>query len=125
MDSLNTELWVKEIIQDVAEECNLLMSEDDPVLLTAILNKKFIEYFFEQQKKILTDANTNIFDQVVIQHQNNQRVFISVTEKLIKGFRSPPITKVYPAKKTKSDMLIIGLVFMVGLSFGYIFAMLN
>lgn len=125
MDSLTTDLWIKEIIQKVAVEYNILITEDDPVLLTAILNKKFIERFFEQQKIILTDANTKFFDQFEIQHQNNQRVFISVAEKLIKAFHPPVVTKKYSTKKTTSDILIIVLVFMLGLSFGYIFSMLN
>ena len=125
MDSLNTDLWVKEIIQKVAEECNVLITEDDPVLLTAILNKKLIEYFFEQQKVVLVGENTKLFDQFDIQHQNNQKVFISVAEKLVKNFNPRIITKEYSTKKTKSDMFIIALVFILGLALGYIFSMIN
>lgn len=125
MDNLDKEQWLKDIIQEVAEDHNVLLLANDPILTNAILNKKVLEHFHKKQEQLLDQIATKFIDQFEIQHQNDQKLFISVAEKLVKNFNPPVITKEYSTKKSKSDMLIIALVFILGLSLGYIFSMIN
>lgn len=114
--------WLKSITEEIAREHNVLISPDDPTLVTAILNQKLMENFYKQQKDILIQFEANLSAQISRQNTNNQSLLKAITTKLVQQSDlkvQPP----YPAPSTSNyqRVFIILLLFSLGTLIGYIF----
>lgn len=122
MPDFDKQKWVKEIIEEVARDYNILLSPDDPVLVTAILNQKLLSRFYDQQNDILNQFEKTITEQYKIQHQNNQKILDSVSNKLIENTIAPRKVSKPPTlvKPTYSKFITYSLFLIFGIVLGYI-----
>lgn len=122
---MDEDKWVDELLSDLALKYRIIVSPDDPVLVSAILNREIIEKAAVNYRQVLSQC-TESFEQIVQQHEKTNEVVVNqVCDRLIEEFRGAQHQSVN-VPVTSNNLLDIGfiqfgifvLVFLLGIVAG-------
>ncbi|RVU81567.1 hypothetical protein EOL70_26370 [Leucothrix sargassi] len=86
--------WIEELIHDVAKKYQVIVTPDDPILVTAVLNKAILDKAFKQHEMLFVKNSELLQQQFKAQRLSNEELINEVCHRLIldlKGFEGPPL----------------------------------
>lgn len=81
--------WIDELVSDIAKKYKVILGSDDPILVTAILNKQLQEMSYLEHKNLFDKNSQLLKDQLTVQKALNEQLLNEVTDRLINAY-SPP-----------------------------------
>lgn len=76
--------WVDNLIAQIAKDHKIIISNDDPVLVAALLQKNLIERSINDQKEVINVFKEILEDHLSKSNERNEKLIASVAERLIK-----------------------------------------
>lgn len=115
--------WIEELTSEVAKKYKVILAQDDPVLITAILNKSILDKAFHEYQSLFVKNSKLLQQQFKAQALSNEKILNHVTDRLIKGpyITDKPINYISSSSNKLSSIVLFGLflvVFLIGLVSG-------
>ncbi len=79
--------WIEELIHDVAKKYKVIVTPDDPILVTAILNKAILDKAFEQYEMLFVKNSKLLQEQLKAQRLSNEELINQVSHRLIRDLQ--------------------------------------
>ena len=123
--------WVDDLVSEIAKKYRIVLSHDDPVLVTAILNREVMAKAQDEFQSLFVKNSQFLQQQLKIQKKTNELLLTEVTDRLIQSTRESQVAQgmnyqqveVLPKRKFDTLPLML-LVFMFGLVGGIVVAKL-
>lgn len=120
----NTE-WVDSLVSDIAKNYRIVLSNDDPILVTAILNKEILEKAYIDNQSLFVKNSQLLGQQFKAQNKMNDLLIREVSQRLLDATKSTEFEN--ESNDVERDSMLINnstwkalllLMFMIGLVLG-------
>ena len=123
--------WIDDLVSEIAKKYRIVLSHDDPVLVTAILNKEVMAKAQDEYQSLFVKNSQLLQQQLKNQKKTNELLLTEVTDRLIQSSRefqaaqgmNRQQVEILPKRKFEILLLML-LVFMFGLVGGIVIAKL-
>lgn len=123
--------WIDDLVSEIAKKYRIVLSHDDPVLVTAILNKEVMAKAQDEFQSLFVKNSQLLQQQLKNQKKTNELLLTEVTDRLIQSSRQFQVAQgmsrqqveILPKRKFENLPLML-LVFMFGLVGGIVIAKL-
>jgi len=123
--------WVDELVSEIAKKYRIVVNGDDPVLITAILNREILSKAQLEYETLFIKNGKLLQEQLKAQQLSNEILLTKVSERLIHETNTKENSvfevdeaNILSSKSYLSKILLVILVFMTGLVSGVYLAYL-
>lgn len=127
MIAMGEDEWLDELLREITLKHRVIIDSDDPILISAILNKEIMSQALRRYQGVLDENQRSLAFQLDKQKNLNEEVFTRVVDKLIKSTQelqlnqnSRVIENHVSEKGSVSNLVLLPLVFMIGLVLGIV-----
>ena len=122
--------WIDVLVSEIAAKHRIIIDSDDPILVTAILNKEIMDQALVRYQEVLDSNQKSLAFQLDKQKSLNEELFARVVERLISSSKDLQKTQELSNQKVTTSnkfgvehLALFALVFMFGLVLGICIAM--
>ena len=117
--------WVDSLVSDIAKNYRIVLSNDDPILVTAILNKEILEKAHSDNQSLFVKNSQLLRQQFKAQNKMNDLLIREVSQRLLDATKSTEFEN--ESNDVERDSMLINnstwkalllLMFMIGLVLG-------
>ena len=117
--------WVDSLVSDIAKNYRIVLSNDDPILVTAILNKEILEKAYTDNQSLFVKNSQLLGQQFKAQNKMNDLLIREVSQRLLDAAKSAEFGN--ESNDVERDSMLINnstwkalllLMFMIGLVLG-------
>lgn len=101
--------WIEDLIHDVAKKYRVIVTSDDPILVTAILNKAILDKAFEQYEMLFVKNSKLLQEQFKAQRLSNEELMNQVSHRLIQDLQGSSIGQLHDERKFCTPLVIASL----------------
>ena len=80
--------WVDSLVSDIAKNYRIVLSNDDPILVTAILNKEILEKAHSDNQSLFVKNSQLLRQQFKAQNKMNDLLIREVSQRLLDATKS-------------------------------------
>ena len=80
--------WVDSLVSDIAKNYRIVLSNDDPILVTAILNKEILEKAYTDNQSLFVKNSQLLGQQFKAQNKMNDLLIREVSQRLLDATKS-------------------------------------
>lgn len=80
--------WVDSLVSDLAKNYRIVLNHDDPILVTAILNREILDKAYRDYQGLFVKNSQLLQQQFTIQKKMNDQLMNGVSHKLIESIKS-------------------------------------
>jgi hypothetical protein len=117
--------WLEELIRELAAKHRVILDSDDPILVSALLNKEIIDQTLRRYQVMLDENQKSLAFQLATQNKTNEELLTKVADRLIKSSKQNQPDAVIkhqedqPRSRFQLEKLILpSLIFVIGVVFG-------
>jgi hypothetical protein len=117
--------WIDELTNDIARKYRVVLENDDPVLITAVLNKELLSKAQSEYESLFVKNSKLLHQQLKAQQLSNEVLLSKVCDRLIAEVHTVKKLTSTDNQHTVSDtkiqigkLILLSLLFMFGLVIG-------
>lgn len=117
--------WLEELIRELTTKHRIILDSDDPILVSALLNKEIIDQTLRRYQVILDENQKSLAFQLATQKQVNEELLTKVADRLIKSSKQDQPDAVIKHQEDQSrckfqleKLILPSLIFLIGIVFG-------
>lgn len=80
--------WVDSLVSDLAKNYRIVLNHDDPILVTAILNREILDKAYRDYQGLFVKNSQLLQQQFTMQKKMNDQLMNGVSYKLIESIKS-------------------------------------
>lgn len=122
---MSNDQWIDNLVSEIAKKYRIILNPDDPVLVTAIMNKEILDKAQLEYERLFVKNSQLLQQQFKAQKLSNELLLTQVTDRLIrelnvrqKSFDQVHYSIVTNSKKGFGIFPLLLLTFMFGLVSG-------